>query len=90
MKIVIRGIFFSLLCIIIFSLIYNFLGDKHFNHYLKYDNKYLDYLFLATTIQSGVGYSYIYPITEISKIILIIQHFIMITTYMFLLYVFTL
>lgn len=93
MKQAVRAIIFSLFCIIIFSITYNILGDSHFKKFkTNYDKEieYIDYLFLATTVQSGVGYSNIYPISDTAKAILIVQQLIMITTYVFLLYFFTL
>lgn len=95
MKLVIKTVFFQFSCILFFGLIYLFLID-HFVRDAKFtvDNKtepeILDCLFLATTIQSGVGYTDLYPVTDTSKIILIIQQFIMISTNVFLLYIFTL
>jgi hypothetical protein len=95
MKLVIRTVFFQFSCILFFGLIYLFLID----HFVR-DEKFtlnksktpeiLDCLFLATTIQSGVGYTDLYPITDTSKMVLIIQQFIMISTNIFLLYIFTL
>lgn len=90
MKLVIRAVIFSLLCVTIFSLCYKMLGPKHFRSNSTSQIDFIDYLFLATTIQAGVGYSDIYPTTDTAKTILIIQQMIMITTYVFLLYIFTL
>lgn len=93
MKQAVRAVIFSLFCIVIFSITYNILGANHFkNLKTNYDKdiEYIDYLFLATTLQAGVGYSNIYPITDTAKTILIIQQLIMITTYVFVLYFFTL
>ena len=90
MKLVIRAVIFSLLCVTIFSLSYKTLGTKHFRTHSASDIEFIDYLFLATTIQAGVGYSDIYPTTDTAKIMLIVQQMTMITTYVFLLYIFTL
>lgn len=95
MKIVIRTVVFQILCVIAFGFIYLFFTD-HFVRDPAYtvDNKkqpeILDYFFLATTVQAGVGYSDLYPITNTAKVILIIQQFVMISTNVFLLYIFTL
>lgn len=95
MKIVIRTVVFQFLCMIVFGLIYLFFTD-HFVRDPAYtvDNKKqpetLDCFFLATTVQAGVGYSDLYPITYIAKTIMIIQQFLMISTNVFLLYIFTL
>lgn len=95
MKIVIKTVLFQFLCIVLFSLIYlsfknQFIRDAKFNIDNKKEPELIDCLFLATTVQAGVGYSDLYPITCLSKIILIIQQFFMISTNVFLLYIFTL
>jgi hypothetical protein len=95
MKLVIRTVVFQFCCIIFFGLIYLIYKD-HFSRDPAYsENKnttpeLIDCLFLATTIQAGVGYSDLFPFTTLSKIILIIQQFIMLSTNVFLLYIFTL
>ena len=89
MKQAIRAVIFSLFCIVLFSYSYHMLGDNHFKSRTSTEIEYIDYFFLATTIQAGVGYSDIYPISDTAKSILIVQQLIMITTYVFLLYLFT-
>jgi len=89
MKLVIRTVFFHFICILLFSLVY----WVYRNDFKRADNTYgefIDYLFLSTTVQAGVGYSDLYPITDTSKLIMIFQQFIMISTNVFLLYLFTL
>jgi len=93
MKLVIRGAAFNILCIIIFGFIYwtfqsHFTKDKDFEKMIYGDP--IDFFFLSTTIQAGVGYQDLTAVTNISKILLMIQQFIMITTNLFLLYIFTL
>jgi hypothetical protein len=53
-------------------------------------NSLLDYILLSTTIQAGVGISDIYPITNVGKIVMILQQLIMILTHVFTLYFFNL
>jgi hypothetical protein len=94
MKIVIRTVAFQILCVVLFGLLYilfkkHFVRDPTYTTDKKKEPELIDCLFLATTVQSGVGYSDLYPITHTSKILLIIQQFIMITTNVFLLYIFT-
>ena len=91
MKIVFRTVFFHLLCIIIFSLLYKQFS-QHFdsNYGKKMYNSFLDFILLSTTVQAGVGVSNLYPTTNISKVIMIIQQIIMISTHIFTLYIFTL
>jgi hypothetical protein len=95
MKIVIRTVLFQFLCVLLFGLVYlsfkkHFARDPAYTTDNKSEPEILDCLFLATTVQSGVGYSDLYPITDASKIVMIIQQFVMISTNVFLLYVFTL
>lgn len=93
MKLVIRTVFFHLICIIIFACLYLHLSD-HFQSDIKVKNiKYtscIDYLLLSTTIQAGVGISDLYPVSYYSKIAVIIQQFLMMMTHIITLYVFTL
>lgn len=88
MKLVIRTFFFHILCIIIFSIIYSYLSEQF---YIKEENKntYIDFLLLSTAIQSGVGFSNLYPLSNYSKIIIIIQQMTMLFTHIITLYVFT-
>jgi hypothetical protein len=89
MKLVIRTVFFHFMCILIFSLVYWVYRDD-FKRDDKNPGDFIDYLFLSTTVQAGVGYSDLYPISHTSKLIMIFQQFIMISTNVFLLYLFTL
>ena len=50
----------------------------------------MDFFLLSTTIQAGVGISDLYPITFYSKIVMIIQQFLVISAHVFTLYIFTL
>ena len=95
MRIVIKTVTFHLFCVLLFGLVYllfknDFIRDPNFTTNKKKEPEVLDCFFLATTVQAGVGYSDLYPITDIAKIIMMIQQFIMISTYVFLLYIFTL
>lgn len=89
MKLVLRTFVFHILCIILFSLLYlNFSED-----FCVKDNEkkgFLDFLLLSTTIQAGVGFSDLYPLSYYSKIIVISQQMIMLFTHIITLYVFTL
>ena len=91
MKLVIRTLVFHFLCIILFALMYMFFSE-HFES--DDDNKkyttIMDFFLLSTTIQAGVGISDLYPITFYSKIVMIIQQFLVISAHVFTLYIFTL
>ena len=73
----------------VFGLLYYYFRDD-FKTQVKEEFTVLDYLFLSTTIQAGVGISDIYPITTYGKIAMITQQFIMIMTHVFTIYVFNL
>jgi hypothetical protein len=94
MRIVLKTVTFQFLCVLLFGLVYllfktHFVRDPSYTSDKKKEAELLDCLFLATTVQAGVGYSDLYPITDTAKIILIIQQFVMISTNVFLLYIFT-
>jgi hypothetical protein len=90
MKIAIRTVCFHLLCILIFGIIYYNI-QYQFQYNGKEERKsLLDYILLSTTIQAGVGFSHIYPNTNISKSIMILQQIMMIMTHVFTLYFFIL
>jgi heme A synthase len=92
MKIVLRTLVFHFLCILLFAFIYKQL----YNHFAYDTNKtnstsgeMIDYLLLSVTIQAGIGFSDLYPLSHISKVILMIHQFIVISTHVFTLYIFT-
>lgn len=90
MKLAIRTVCFHFLCILIFGIIYYNI-QYQFEYNGKEERKtFLDYILLSTTIQAGVGFSHIYPITNIGKIVMILQQLIMIMTHVFTIYVFNL
>jgi hypothetical protein len=93
MKLVIRTLIFHLFCIIVFAYLYLYLSD-HFHGDNEEKNKryssYLDFFLLSTTIQAGVGISDLFPISNYSKIAVIIQQFLMLMTHIITLYIFTL
>ena len=92
MKLVTRTLIFHLVCIIAFSYVYLYLSNDFKSNIEKFSVKhtYLDYFLLSTTIQAGVGVTDLIPITNTSKVAVIIQQFLMIMTYVISLYVFTL
>lgn len=90
MKLVLRTLLFHLICIITFGIIYWMLARDFTFISNKTNPKLIDCLFLSTTIQAGVGLSDLNPDTVLTKLILMIQQFIMISTNIFLLYIFTL
>jgi len=91
MKLLFRTLCFHLLCIIVFTLLYQRFSHDFANNNGKHTyNSLLDFVMLSTTIQAGVGVSDLYPITSISKIVMIVQQLLMLSTHLFTLYIFTL
>ena len=89
MKLAFRTVLFHILCIFIFALFYYYFRDD-FKTEVKEKFTLLDYIFLSTTIQSGVGLTDIYPIDFYGKLIMIIQQLVLIMTHVFTIYIFTL
>ena len=90
MKLAIRTVCFHFLCILIFGIIYYNIQYQFQHNDEQKRQSLLDYILLSTTIQAGVGFSDIYPITSISKSIMILQQILMIMTHVFTLYFFNL
>lgn len=91
MKLVIRTILFHFTCILLFATIYYNLADSFDDTNENRRNKtFLDYIMLAVTIQCGVGYSFLDPTTYYSKMAVILQQLIMISTNVLTIYIFTL
>ncbi len=91
MKLVIRTIIFHILCIIIFGIIYFYLADYFEDVNKNRKNKtFIDYLSLSVTIQSGVGLTFLDPISFYSKMAILTQQMILISSHIITLYVFTL
>jgi hypothetical protein len=93
MKLVIRTFVFHTICIMLFTFIYIYLSNDFNNIHDTKNKKYptlTDFVLLSTTIQAGVGFSDLFPITFYSKIAIIIQQYIMILTHIITLYIFTL
>lgn len=90
MKLVIRTMLFHIICILMFATCYYILSDSFVDKSETNENKtFLDYFLLSVTIQSGVGYSFLDPINYYSKIFVILQQLIMMSTHIITLYVFT-
>ena len=89
MKLAIRTVLFHILCILIFALFYYYFRND-FKTEVKENYTLLDYIFLSTTIQAGVGLTDMYPIDFYGKLIMIIQQLVLIMTHVFTIYIFTL
>jgi hypothetical protein len=89
MKYVIRGALYNFLSIFVFAIIYYIIRremdmNEDMSRYIE--PTFSDTLFLATTIQAGVGYTLLTPKTELSKYIIMGQQFFMIFTNLMLFY----
>ena len=95
MKQVFASIIFNFIIIIIFSIIYIYLKDEfiyNVSDKLKTNNRIqiIDLIMYTTTIQSGVGLTNIMPNSVLSKLVTMTQQYIMIGSYLFILYFFIL
>ena len=73
MKYVIRGALYNFLCIFVFAIVYYIIRNEldlneDIARYIE--PRFPDTLFLATTIQAGVGYTLLTPKTDFSKYII--------------------
>lgn len=90
MQRVVKTFIFHIMCILFFTTIYD--ANRSFFKDNNTNNKALDlvdFLTLSTTIQAGVGYSNIYPLTYKMKFIMLLQQLLMISTNIFTIYIFT-
>jgi len=78
---------FQVMCVLLFSILYFKLQPPFSSNDTM---NYSDALLLSVTIQSGVGIAYVIPHSDTFKILMIIQQFIMLLSYIFILYIFTL
>lgn len=90
MKLVYYALLFNLFVIFLFSLIYYILPDEHF---VNINNKstpltYMDCISLSTTIQAGVGITNTIPSNLMSKLAVMCQQFILISSNALILYLF--
>ena len=89
MKYVFRGALYNFLSILVFSLIYYSIRkemdlNEDMSRYIE--PRYPDTLFLATTVQAGVGYTLVTPKSDFAKFIIMVQQFFMIFTNLMLFY----
>ena len=89
MKYVIRGALYNFLCIFVFALIYYSIRkemdlNEDMSRYIE--PRFPDTLFLATTVQAGVGYTLVTPKSDFAKFIIMAQQYFMIFTNLMLFY----
>ena len=89
---VFKTFIFQIFCILIFSMLYWMNSDgfqSEFADRRKEKITYVDHLFTAVTLQASVGFTELYPITTKTKILVILQQFIMISSNILILYLFS-
>jgi len=89
MKYVIRGALYNFLCIFVFGMIYYLIRNEmdlneDMSRYIE--PRFPDTLFLATTVQAGVGYTLVTPRSDFAKYAIMTQQYFMIFTNLMLLY----
>ena len=78
-KLVTYTFLFNIFVIILFSIIYASISPSNFEPLKKEDKlTYIDYLFYSVTIQSGVGLPDITALSDLAKLLTIIQQVILI------------
>lgn len=92
---VVKTVAFQLTCVLIFGYIYwiyidDFIPPAISNQKKGQKGNIIDCFYTSITIQSGVGYNGLDPITNRAKLILMIQQFIMICTNALIFYLFSL
>ena len=89
MDIVTKTFLFNIICIVIFSFVYMSISSDNFAALQPTDKiTYIDLIFYSTTIQSGVGLSDINAVTDLAKILAMIQQLIMLASVFILIKVF--
>ena len=84
-KLVTYTFLFNIFVIILFSIIYASISPSNFEPLKKEDKlTYIDYLFYSVTIQSGVGLPDITALSDLAKLLTIIQQVILIGSTFFL------
>jgi hypothetical protein len=81
---------FNLFCIILFTIIYYLLGSQFSKSAGSGPNNLLDFFQLSTTVQAGVGVTNLYPSSTATSVAMIAQQFVMLSTHLITIYLFTL
>ena len=94
MKAVIQTVAFQLICVLIFGYVYwiyidDFVPATISNQKKEKKGDLIDCFYTSITIQSGVGYNGLDPVTNRAKLILMLQQFIMICANALIFYLFS-
>lgn len=88
-NLVIYTFIFNIIAIITFSIIYSSISPNNFQPLNPKDElTYIDYLFYATTIQSGIGLPDVTALSDLAKILALIQQLILMSTAFIFVYFF--
>ena len=88
-RMVVYTFIFNIISIIIFSIIYANISPHNFEPLNPKDKlTYIDYLFYSVTIQSGVGLPDVTALSDLAKILALIQQLILMGTAFILVYLF--
>lgn len=80
---------FNIITAIIFSIIYSSVSKNNFEPFNPKDElTYLDFLFYAVTIQSGIGLPDVSALSDLAKILTLIQQLILMGSAFILVYMF--
>jgi hypothetical protein len=86
MELILKTLFYHLVCIILFGVIYSQMTAQLKKD--KGDIELIDYFYLSTAIQSGTGFSQTVPGTTTTKMIVMLQEFLMISGTLISLHIF--
>ena len=76
MNIITETFLFNIVCIIIFAIIYSFVPHNNFMPLNKNDKlTFVDFLFYSLTIQSGIGLPDVTALSDLAKILAMVQQF---------------
>jgi len=88
-NLVIYTFIFNILAIVIFSIIYSSISPHNFEPLNPKDKlTYIDFLFYSVTIQSGIGLPDVTALSDLAKLLAVIQQLILISTAFILVYFF--
>ncbi len=88
-RMIIYTFLFNIIAIIIFSIIYANISPHNFEALNPKDKlNYIDYLFYSITIQTGVGLPDVTALSDLAKILAMIQQLILMSTAFILVYMF--
>ena len=91
---VLNTVIFQLSCVVLFSYLYwiyidDFVPATTNNKNKKQRGEFIDCFYTSITIQAGVGYNGLDPISNIAKMLLMAQQFVMICANVIIFYLFS-